>query len=318
MPRPRSDFDTSWKEALEAFFPEAMALLFPEIHAAVDWEHDFEFMDQELRQAIRRARRGLRIVDKLAKVWKKDGEEARVLVHVEVQSQSRQDFAELMYVANALLFVRNRCPVVSLGVLGDTQPGWKPDRFGRGLWGCEVEMRFPVAKLLDFRDRWQELEESTNPFAIVVMAHLKTLETGKSPQSRMQWKLRLVRMLYERGYTEERIRQLFRFMELMMTLREDLEREFYGDLARYEEERKMPVLTRFEQRAIQKGRREGAVETARQALLDTLTFRFERVPAAITRRVNAIEDAELLRELHRTALGVASLEDFERQLPPAP
>lgn len=70
MLRPRSDFDTSWKEALEAFFPEAMALLFPEIHAAVDWEHDFEFMDQELRQAIRRARRGLRVVDKLAKgIW---------------------------------------------------------------------------------------------------------------------------------------------------------------------------------------------------------------------------------------------------------
>lgn len=35
----QSDQDTPWKEALERFFPEFLALLFPAIHAEIDLEH---------------------------------------------------------------------------------------------------------------------------------------------------------------------------------------------------------------------------------------------------------------------------------------
>jgi hypothetical protein len=54
--------------------------------------------------------------------------------------------------------------------------------------GCEVSLKFPTVKLLDYEERWTELEASSNPFAIIVMAHLKTkATTGKLPQ-REQWK----------------------------------------------------------------------------------------------------------------------------------
>jgi hypothetical protein len=33
----QSDHDSPWKEALERFFPEFLALLFPAIHAEIDW-----------------------------------------------------------------------------------------------------------------------------------------------------------------------------------------------------------------------------------------------------------------------------------------
>ena len=42
---------------------------------------------------------------------------------------------------------------------------------------CELSLKFPIAKLLDYESRWQELESSDNPFAIIVMAHLKTKAT---------------------------------------------------------------------------------------------------------------------------------------------
>jgi hypothetical protein len=41
------------------------------------------------------------------------------------------------------------------------------------LFGSRVSFTFPIVKLLDYRARWQDLERSTNPFATVVMAHLK-------------------------------------------------------------------------------------------------------------------------------------------------
>ena len=46
----KSDYDSPWKEALERFFPEFMALLFPAIHARIDWSAAPEFLDKELQQ----------------------------------------------------------------------------------------------------------------------------------------------------------------------------------------------------------------------------------------------------------------------------
>ncbi|MFB1489660.1 MULTISPECIES: hypothetical protein [unclassified Thiocapsa] len=36
-PTPRSDHDSPGKESLEGYFPEFLALLFPRIHAGIDW-----------------------------------------------------------------------------------------------------------------------------------------------------------------------------------------------------------------------------------------------------------------------------------------
>ncbi|CAK0755155.1 hypothetical protein CCP3SC1_240007 [Gammaproteobacteria bacterium] len=42
-------------------------------------------------------------------------------------------------------------------------------------WGCGVELKFPICKLIDYQKRWAELEMSSNTFALVVMAQLKVL-----------------------------------------------------------------------------------------------------------------------------------------------
>ena len=44
-----------------------------------------------------------------------------------------------------------------------------------------VRLEFPVVKLLDYAPQWPALEADPNPFATVVLAHLKTLETRRSP-----------------------------------------------------------------------------------------------------------------------------------------
>jgi len=44
----------------------------------------------------------------------------------------------------------------------------------------EVNLKFPSVKLLDYESRWDELESSNNPFAMITMAHLKTLATTRN------------------------------------------------------------------------------------------------------------------------------------------
>ncbi len=55
------------------------------------------------------------------RVWRLDGEEAWVLIHVEVQNQAEVDFGERMFVYHYRIFDRFRRPMVSLAVLGDEQ-----------------------------------------------------------------------------------------------------------------------------------------------------------------------------------------------------
>ncbi len=117
-------YDSPWKEALKHFFPDFLDFFFRDAHSGIDWCLGYEFLDKELQQIARDAKLGRRYADILVKVWRHGGEEAWVLVHVEVQAQQQAAFAERMYVYNYRLYDRYRRPVASLAVLADEQPGW--------------------------------------------------------------------------------------------------------------------------------------------------------------------------------------------------
>jgi hypothetical protein len=108
MTEQRADYDNPWKDALSLYFPAFIEFFFPEIDANINWSRGYEFLDKELQQITPDAEIGLREADKLVKVWRLDGEETWVLVHIEVQSQVQSVFAERMYVYNNRIFDRYR------------------------------------------------------------------------------------------------------------------------------------------------------------------------------------------------------------------
>ncbi|SIT71378.1 hypothetical protein SAMN05216526_1543 [Ectothiorhodosinus mongolicus] len=61
---PSADHDSPWKEALEVYFEPFMALLFPSVHAQVDWAQPVEFLDKELQALDGDAEQGRQYVDK--------------------------------------------------------------------------------------------------------------------------------------------------------------------------------------------------------------------------------------------------------------
>jgi len=111
-----SDFDNPWKDVLEHFFHHFLAFFFPEAHAAIDWARNYESLDKELQQIVSESELGLRLADKLFKVWLKDGQEAWILIHVEIQNERDPGFAERMFVYNYRIYDRHRQPVISLAV----------------------------------------------------------------------------------------------------------------------------------------------------------------------------------------------------------
>ncbi len=168
-------FDSSWKDILDAFLHWFLLLFFPKIYEDIDWSKGYESLEKELQKIANEAVVGKRYVDKLLKVYRKNGKEAWVYIHIDVQSQRRRRIPERMYIYNSLLYLRFNKPIMSLLVLGDDQPNWRPDRFEYDLWESHLSLKFPSVKLLDYRDQEEELKQSKNPFAYFVIAHLKTM-----------------------------------------------------------------------------------------------------------------------------------------------
>src|SRR6185369_8854502 len=135
------DLDSPWKDALERFLAEFLAFFFPAIYDGLDWSRDYESLDKEFQQIVRDAKVGRRLADKLFKVWRKDGKETWLLIHVEVQGQRERAFAERMFIYSNRIYDLYRRPVVSIAVLCDAAPGWKPTKFGYNMWGCEVSFQ---------------------------------------------------------------------------------------------------------------------------------------------------------------------------------
>jgi hypothetical protein len=309
--------DSPWKEALERYLPSFLALYFPAAYADIDWSRNYEWLNTELRQVVRDAELGKRLADVLVKVWRKDGQESWLLIHIEIQGSPEVDFAQRLFVYHYRIYDRYNRQVVTLVVLADDRPNWRPDRFAYDLWGCSMDFRFPSIKLLDFVGREAILEASDNPFALVTRAHLATMQTRQDEASRHAWKIRLVRELYERGLSRNDVLQLFRLIDWMMDLPEVLGKLFDREVEQIEQERQMPYVTSVERRAKQEGRVEGRAEGQVEMLLRALERKYGvAVPENVTTRIRATTDPAMLQQWLDWVFETASIEEFQRRMKP--
>jgi hypothetical protein len=217
-----------------------------------------------------------------------------------------------MFVYYYRIFDRYGVDVVNLAVCTDVLPAAHTAPYQRARWGCELTFRFPVVQIRHTGRDWARLEQDLKPFAVVVMAHLKAREVRDGAE-RKQWKLRILRGLYEHGYNRAEILTLFRFIDWLLVLPAALEQEFWHEFRQFEEEKHMPYVTSVERRGFEQGFQQG-LQTAREMLLEAVATRFGEVPQDITTAVQRLETVEPLRGLLRQALTCTSLEAFREAL----
>ena len=239
-----------------------------------------------------------------------------------------------MYIYNYRAFDLYQKPVISLAILGDERVNWRPDYYNYTIAGCEVSLKFPTVKLLDYEENWSELEASSNPFAIIVMAHLKTkATTGKLPQ-REQWKWKLIRGLYEKEFEREQIIKLFEIIDNMMTLSPELQSSLESKIKQFEEERTMPLMSNMELRGIERGKEIGeeigelrgiergkeigkeigVLEKSRDDIKTVLTVRFGQISSEIEEIIGKMTNPTILEELLKLAATANSLAEFKQSL----
>ncbi len=315
----QDDYDSPWKEGMELYFKELMQFFFPDIAARIAWKRGYEFLDKELQQVVRDAEIGRKHADKLVRVWSLENETFHVMVHIEVQSDKDPDFARRMYIYNYRIFDKSYRPVTSLAILADEVDSWRPGSYSSEQWGCKINFEFPMVKLMDYAKDIDSLLEQTNPFAIITAAHLKTKATKNNPQERYTWKWTITRALYEKGFSTKDILALYRLVDWLMWLPDDMTKKFTQDLIAYEEEKKMPYITSAERIGIEKGRSEGRDEgmvfNAREMLLEALDARFSsNTPADIKKQIQALNNKIMLKRLHRSAIQSKDIQEFRKTL----
>lgn len=338
---PPDDHDSPWKETLEQFLPQCLALFAPKLHAIIDWSHPPEFLDKEL-QAIAVPRRrspskssdgqdkashrlasdgafsGRRYADKLVLVRCLDGRTARLLIHIEIQGGAHGPRARVLFARRMFQYryrlqdrhgTRSGQAFYSLGILTASRGG------DSHLVHCEefldqgIRFTFPVVHMAQWLERWDELEAlaPSNPFAVVVMAHLTALRL-RNKAARLDPKVELMRRMTGYGYARREIDALARLVDWIIRLPEQLEPDYMRALETLEQEHAVTYITTPERVGLRRGRLEGRLEGQVDLLLRQLARRFGEVPEVVTERVRSAT-AEQLETWSLNILEAATLDE---------
>jgi hypothetical protein len=242
------DYDSPWKEAMDRYFAWFLLFFFPKIHALLDWLHDPESLDSELRKLAPESVTGKRLIDKLIKARKAGTDDMRLL-HVEVQGRKEEGFARRMHVYNYRIEDVHSHPVLTLVILGDEDPQWRPVEYVFEEEGCRRTLRWPMVKLLDFANRLDSAANDPNLFGSLVAAHLVAQRTAEDGKTRKDWKLRLLRGLYSRNLEGEDVRQWSRYIDWLLPLPRSDEEDVVRQIQQLEKEESMPFVSIFERLA---------------------------------------------------------------------
>ena len=284
-----------------------VGLYFPRLAELIDWEVEPTWLETELGQIVRAPGRRNWDVDLLFKVRLLDGQFQWILCHVEIQSSFQPDFASRLDLYNSGLKWYYKQDVLTLVVLADLNPNWRPDEHHFRLAGFESLRRFPICKIVDrLKTDWAD----NKSLAVqVARAQIAALQTAGDPQARYAAKMQLVRNLYHVGHTADTIRELFRLIDRMMQLPAGLGQRFGAELITYEQEIEMPYVTSVERFAEERGIEKGVAKV----VFRQLTRRFGTLSEDLVHQIHQLS-IEQIESLGESLLDFTSLTDLSRWL----
>lgn len=221
------DFDSNWKYLIEKYYFQFIAFFIPDLYADIDTTRTPVFLDNELHLIWRSMKTGLKMTDKLMKVWLKNGEERWVLVHIEVQARFETLFSKRMFTISYRILDKYQVEAVALAVFVDTPIPKEFDTYENKIYGTETRYKYNAYKVIDQIER-ELLKRADNLFALVVLANLRTIQTKKTGLEfdRLAFKKHLYNLVIERNFDPEVYYDLLNFINYLIVLPELLQIEY--------------------------------------------------------------------------------------------
>jgi hypothetical protein len=209
--------DILWKAALEDLFDDFLRFFYPEADELFDLEKGFEYLDKELEQLFppEADNYAPRYVDKLVKVSTREGDEEWILIHVEVQGYTDQDFAKRMFQYYYRILDKYDKPITAFAIFADNNKNFHPKHYERTFLGTKIYYTFNTYKIIDQDD--VELEASNNPFAMAVLtAKLSLSRPALKDQQLFDLAYDLAKRLLTKQMPKGKIRKLMNFLRHYM------------------------------------------------------------------------------------------------------
>ncbi|MHA4811728.1 RpnC/YadD family protein [Flavitalea flava] len=205
--------DLLWKGIIEDLFADFLRFFFPRADEIFDMERNPEFLDKELEQLYPGNKiEHPKFVDKLVKLYKKDGVEEWLLIHIEVQGYRDKYFSRRMFTYFYRILDHLKKEVASLAIFSDNDRNYHPDTYEYKSLDTSNIFRFKTYKIKGQNE--VELENSDNPFAIVILTVLISLQKGeKEPEDLLKLSVALVKRLLKKGFSMDKIEQILTFLK---------------------------------------------------------------------------------------------------------
>lgn len=305
-------YDGPWKLGIDAFLPQLMLIFFPASYAEIDWSRSYQPLNAELQGILPAEEAGSRrFADALYQVWRHDGREQWIILHLEVQSQPDPELSRRMFVYAYRCFEKYGSEVFGYAILGDRSASFRPRAYEWKLGAARLRYEYETIKLIDLDP--DELAASDNPVALMALAHLYTGKTRDDQTRRRVFKLRLIRLLFHKGYDRFAIEKLFQVLDWMMRLSREQGIIFAEELKALTEEPQMSseVYTLdkvFRYLGHQEGEKAGRMEGARRVLRSQLDRRFGELPPWAKEKLEAA-DTDTVERWSLQLLDASSIED---------
>jgi predicted transposase/invertase (TIGR01784 family) len=205
--------DLLWKGVLEDLFDDFLRFFYPEADKIFNLDKGFEYLDKELEQLFPPEADGYatRYVDKLVKVFTSTGGEEWILVHVEVQGYSDQDFAKRMFQYYSRIFDQYDKPITAFAIFADTNKNFHPKYYEKEFLGTRLYYSFNTYKIIEQSD--EVLDAFNNPFAMAVLsAKLSLSRPGLKDKQLFELAYDLAKRLLSKQFSKEKIRTVMNFL----------------------------------------------------------------------------------------------------------
>jgi len=294
------DHDQLFKELLQTFLPEFVALFLPAEAAQIDWS-SVELLDKALFTDLLQGAR--RSVDLVARVRTSTGIPELLLVHVEVESAPRGDFPQRMYEYHSLLRLRHRLPVLPIAVFLLPEGSGTGGSYEEYVFGLRtIRFEYHLVMLPDVALRSLPVENPvTHALAPLVSGHLN---------DPVELTLESLAGIAHTAQDPARQELLGSFLGAYVRLTAAQQADLTRRLADNENREVRIMMTIWRQQGIEEGRLDGMRESIRRVL----DARLGTVPTRVLDALAGITDTTALANLTTAAASADSNEAFEAAL----
>ena len=257
---------------LEEVFEDLLRFVDPEIDKVLDLNRGVEFLDKELAEIYPEPEKksSTRVVDKLVKVYLRDGGETWMLLHLEVQGRNEKEFAARMHRYYYRLLEKHGRDVAALAILTGRDGKKVAGKYERRTFWGSISYEYKTLCITDYTD--QELVASDNPFAVVMLVAKEALmklkeDTPEVDEILLNHKMLIVNLLYDRGiFSEQKINAIMAFLKNYVRFKKPETNRTFNELVDQKTVKKntMGIIEQLAEikaeEAFEKGREEGRKE----------------------------------------------------------